>query len=77
MRSFTSASTCSSASGASQATTWRCGMERSQVSCRLVGFQARFGKVQVQVLEGIELDSEPYEVAFHHDKSFLHLQTTF
>ena len=41
------------------------------------GFQARFGKVQVQVLEGIELDSEPYEVAFHHDKSFLHLQTTF
>jgi hypothetical protein len=41
------------------------------------GFQARFGNVQVQVVEGVELDSEPYEVAFHHDKTFLHLQTTF
>ena len=41
------------------------------------GFQARFGKVQVQVVEGVELDSEPYSVTFHHDKTFLHLQTTF
>jgi hypothetical protein len=28
-------------------------------------------------VEGIELDSEPYTVTFHHDKTFLHLQTTF
>ena len=41
------------------------------------GFQARLDKVQVQIVEGIELDSEPYTVTFHHDKTFLHLQTTF
>jgi hypothetical protein len=41
------------------------------------GFQARFDKVQFQVVEGIELDAEPYSVTFHHDKTFLHLQTTF
>ena len=41
------------------------------------GFQARFARVQVQIVEGIELDSEPYSVTFHHDKTFLHLQTTF
>jgi hypothetical protein len=41
------------------------------------GFQARFDKVQVQIVEGVELDREPYSVAVHHDKTFLHLQTTF
>ncbi len=41
------------------------------------GFQARFDRVRVQLVEGIELDSEPYSVAVHHDKTFLHLQTTF
>lgn len=39
--------------------------------------QARFGRVIVRGVEGIELDREPYEVSFHHDKGFLHLQTTF
>ncbi len=42
-----------------------------------VGLQARFGRVIVQGVEGVELDHEPYEVTFHHDKGFLHLQTTF
>jgi hypothetical protein len=42
-----------------------------------VGLEARFGRITVQGIEGIELDREPYEVSFHHDKGFLHLQTTF
>ena len=42
-----------------------------------VGLQARFGRVRVQGVEGIELDSEPYQVTFHHDKGFLAMQTTF
>jgi hypothetical protein len=42
-----------------------------------LGVEARFGRVRVQGVEGIELDSEPYPVSFHHDKGFLHLQTTF
>ncbi len=41
------------------------------------GFQALIGRVRVQAVEGIELDSEPYQVTFHHDKGFLHAQTTF
>jgi hypothetical protein len=42
-----------------------------------IGLGARFGKVSMDVVEGIELDPEPYPVWFHHDKAFLHLQTTF
>jgi len=42
-----------------------------------IGLQARFGRVSVRGIEGIELDSEPYPVAFHHDKGFLSLQTSF
>jgi len=42
-----------------------------------IGLGARFGKVSMDVVEGIELDPEPYQVWFHHDKAFLHLQTTF
>jgi hypothetical protein len=42
-----------------------------------IGLQARFGRIRVQGIEGIELDTEPYVVSFHHDKGFLHLQTTF
>ena len=43
-----------------------------------VGLLARFGRVSVSGIEGIELDPEPYEVPFGlHDKGFLHLQTTF
>ena len=37
----------------------------------------QFGRVRIQGIEGIELDHEPYQVMFHHDKGFLHIQTTF
>ena len=35
--------------------------------------------MQVAVTEylEIELDKERYPVSFHHDKGFLHIQTTF
>ncbi len=42
-----------------------------------LGLIARFGRVTVQAVEGLELDREPYEVWAIHDKGFLHLQTTF
>ena len=42
-----------------------------------LGLSARFGRVSVEAIEGIELDPEPYEVWMVHDKGFLHLQTTF
>jgi hypothetical protein len=42
-----------------------------------LGLDARFGRVRVAGIEGIELDTEPYDVWFHHDKAFLALQTTF
>jgi hypothetical protein len=42
-----------------------------------VGLIARFGRVSVQGLEGLELDHEAYDVWLIHDKGFLHLQTTF
>lgn len=42
-----------------------------------VGLEARFGRIRVQGIEGIELDEEPYEVSFHHDKGFLQLQAVF
>lgn len=42
-----------------------------------LGLIARFGRVRLQVIEGIELDDEPYDVAGVHDKGFLQLQTTF
>lgn len=41
------------------------------------GLDARFGNVRVFGVEGIELDDEPYEVWFVHDKGFLGLQATF
>src|SRR5262249_43602463 len=41
------------------------------------GLQKQFGRVRLQGIEGIELDKEPYPVTFHHDKGFLHIQTTF
>ncbi len=41
------------------------------------GLIARFGRVSVTGVEGIELDPEKYEVWHHHDKAFLLLQTTF
>jgi hypothetical protein len=37
----------------------------------------KFGKVWIQGTECIELDKEPYPVTFHHDKGFVHIQTTF
>ena len=42
-----------------------------------LGLMARFGRVWLSGVEGIELDPEPYEVWHHHDKGFLQLQTTF
>ena len=42
-----------------------------------IGLEARFGRVTLEGIEGIELDHEPYDVWFVHDKGFLHLQTTF
>jgi hypothetical protein len=42
-----------------------------------VSLEKQFGRVHVQGIEGIELDVEPYEVTFHHDKGFLQLQTAF
>ena len=41
------------------------------------GLTARFGNVRVSGVEGIELDHEPYDVWFVHDKGFLSLQATF
>lgn len=42
-----------------------------------IGLAARFGRVLVAGVEGIELDPEPYDVWLVHDKGFLQLQTTF
>ena len=42
-----------------------------------LGLAARFGRVSFDVVEGVELDPEPYEVWGVHDKAFAHLQTTF
>ena len=42
-----------------------------------VGFDARFGRVWLSAVEGIELDPERYEVWWVHDKGFFQLQTTF
>jgi hypothetical protein len=42
-----------------------------------VGLMARFGRVSLQGIEGFELDQEPYDVWFVHDKGFIQLQTTF
>ena len=42
-----------------------------------IGLLARFGRVNLQGIEGIELDHEPYEVWAVHDKGFLQLQATF
>lgn len=41
------------------------------------GLVARFGRVIVSGVEGLELDPEGYEVWGIHDKGFLHLMATF
>jgi len=41
------------------------------------GLSAQFGRVLLDVVEGVELDHEPYDVWGVHDKAFAHLQTTF
>ena len=51
--------------------------DRRKESRAFVSLVARFGRVSVAGVEGIELDHEPYDVSFHHDKGFLQLQTTF
>ncbi len=51
---------------------------RTRIESRgYVGLSARFGRVSLDAVEGIELDPEPYTVWLVHDKAFLHLQTTF
>jgi hypothetical protein len=50
---------------------------RVKESRAYLGLAARFGRVRVAGIEGIELDTEPYEVWHHHDKGFLQMQTTF
>lgn len=42
-----------------------------------VALQVRFGRVLIQGTECLELNREAYDVAFIHDKGFLHFQTTF
>jgi hypothetical protein len=42
-----------------------------------VGVIMRFGEVSFQVIEGIELDHEPYDVWLVHDKGFLQVQARF
>ncbi|MFI5372326.1 MAG: hypothetical protein ACHQ52_12280 [Candidatus Eisenbacteria bacterium] len=42
-----------------------------------LGLDLQFSKVRTDGVEGIELDREPYEVAHHHDKGFLGLQSVF
>jgi len=43
----------------------------------VISLQKMFGRMRIQGTECIELDQEPYEVTFHHDKGFIQLQTTF
>jgi hypothetical protein len=43
----------------------------------VLALQRRFGRLLVQLTEGLELDSESYDVLFIHDKGFFHIQTTF
>lgn len=50
---------------------------RHKESRAYFGLDARFGRMSVYGVEGIELDIEPYPVSFHHDKGFLGLQATF
>jgi hypothetical protein len=42
-----------------------------------VGLTGRFGKLIVTALEGFEIDREPYDVYFVHDKGFISFQATF
>ena len=42
-----------------------------------VGLAARFGNVMISIVEGIELDPEPYDVWAVHDKGFFQLQAIF
>ena len=41
------------------------------------GVMARFGRMSLQLVEGIELDREPYDVWAVHDKGFVQLQAVF
>lgn len=50
----------------------------TRVETRLfLTLQKRFGRLLLQGTEGLELDSEHYDVALIHDKGFLQLQATF
>ena len=50
---------------------------RQKESRAYITLAARFGKVSLEGTEGFELDLEPYQVMYHHDKGFLRLQSTF
>jgi len=43
----------------------------------LLGVEARFGNLWVAATEGLELDHEPYQVWFIHDKAFFQLMARF
>jgi hypothetical protein len=59
--------------GGVPASTWG-----TRVETRLFfSVQKQFGRVRIQGTECVELDREPYSVVFHHDKGFVHIQTTF
>lgn len=59
--------------GPNQAFSWGTRQENRA----FLGLSARFGRVSIHAVEGIELDSEPYDVWLVHDKGFLHLQASF
>jgi hypothetical protein len=42
-----------------------------------VGLAVRFGRVTISGVESFELDHEPYEVSWIHDKGFVQLQAIF
>jgi hypothetical protein len=42
-----------------------------------IGLSAHIGRVWLSGVEGIELDPEPYDVWFVHDKGFVQMQATF
>jgi hypothetical protein len=54
---------------------WMPGSRRE--SRAYVGLALRFGRVTISGVEGFELDREPYEVSWVHDKGFVQLQATF
>jgi hypothetical protein len=42
-----------------------------------LGLLFRFGRVRLQLVEGVEMDKEPYDVWLVHDKGFAQVQAVF